>query len=269
MLIFGKLGFPEYGIMGAGYATLISRIFMAIAMGAYAHFHSRFAPHRSGEGSSGWAREGFRSMFKIGLPAGIQYTFEVSAFTATAIMMGWLGANALAAHQIVINLSAITYLMATGLASATAIRVGNQLGRKDYATLRLVGWVGNRMVVFFMAIWAVVFILFREWLPSLYSDDAAVLAIGAQLMIFAAIFQLPDGVQVVSLGALRGMRDVKIPTYITLTAYWLLAIPSGYVFGFVLDLGPSGVWTGLVVGLTVAAGLLTWRFHLLTRRLAT
>ena len=267
VLIYGKLGLPELGLMGAGYATLISRVFMALAMWGYVQFHGRFASYRNAEQHSPITKRGILEILRIGLPSGVQYIFEVSAFTATAVMMGWLGVFTQAAHQIVINVSAITYLMASGLASATSIRVGNQLGRRDYTTLRLVGWVGNRIATVFMIFWALIFILFQDQIPLLYTDDPNVIPIAASLLVVSAIFQLPDGIQVVSLGALRGMRDVKLPTYITLMAYWVLGIPSGYILGFVFDLGPTGVWTGLIVGLSVAAILLAFRFHRLSRRL--
>ena len=265
LFIYGKLGFPAMGLMGAGYATLISRVVMALAMVGYVHFNGRFIGYRhaSNVGRLNWG--GLREILRIGLPSGVQYIFEVSAFTATAFMMGWVGVIAQAAHQVVINLSALTYLMATGLASATAIRVGNQLGKRDYTTLRMVGWMGNQMVMAFMAFWAMVFIFGRNLLPIIYTSDEAVILVAGQLLVVSGIFQLSDGIQVVSLGALRGMRDVKVPTYITLTAYWLLGIPSGYVLGFVFDYGPQGIWTGLVVGLTVAAALLAWRFHKLSQ----
>lgn len=267
LLIYGTFGFPELGLLGAGYATLISRVLMAVAMVSYVHWHRRFSLYRTASSDSTIQKKGLSQILKIGIPTGFQYIFEVSAFTATAIMMGWVGVNTQAAHQIVINLSALTYLMASGLGSATAIRVGNQLGKKDYDTLRIVGWTGTQLVIAFMTFWAITFMVLNDVLPLIYIQDKEVISIAASLFLVAALFQLSDGVQVVMLGALRGMHDVKIPTLITILSYWVLGIPSGYLMGFALDWGPEGIWAGLVVGLTVAAVLLVWRFHVLSQRI--
>jgi MATE family multidrug resistance protein len=179
-------------------------------------------------------------------------------------MIGWLGASSLAAHQIAINLAAITYMMATGLAAATTIRVGNQMGRKDFRALRKVGFTGFIMSGTFMGINAIILILGRHYFPGLYIHEGEVIEIASKLLLIAALFQLSDGIQVVGLGALRGMADVKIPTLITLIAYWILALPVGYIIGFTLKLGATGIWIGLLTGLTIAAVLLLVRFHKLS-----
>jgi MATE family multidrug resistance protein len=158
-------------------------------------------------------------------------------------------------------------MMASGLSIAAMIRVGNQLGRNDIRTLRDAGFTVFIMVTIFMSVSAVIFIVFREFLPSLYIDDVGVIKMSATLLVIAGLFQLSDGIQVVGLGALRGMSDVRIPTIVTLVAYWIIGLPLGYVFAFVLGMNEVGIWYGLLIGLTVTGILLLYRFHKLSLRL--
>lgn len=265
LLIFGKFGFPSYGLLGAGIATLIARIYMALAMMLfvkYGHYFKQYWAHFS---KKGFDRNLVQNILHIGLPSGLQFIFEVGAFSFAAVMIGWLGASSLAAHQIAINLAAITYMMATGLAAATTIRVGNQLGRKDFRSMRMAGFTGFFMSGTFMGINAIILILGRFYFPSLYIHETEVIEIASTLILIAALFQLSDGIQVVGLGALRGMADVRIPTLVTLVAYWVLALPLGYFLGFKLNLGASGIWIGLLAGLTITAVLLYIRFDRLSR----
>jgi MATE family multidrug resistance protein len=158
-------------------------------------------------------------------------------------------------------------MLAAGIAAAATIRVGNQLGRRDKVTLRAAGFTSYLMSIALMAISALIFITARYFLAGLYIDDQSVIDLAAQLLIIAAFFQLSDGIQVVGLGALRGMADVKVPTLITLVAYWILGLPIGYVLAFVVGWGPHGIWIGLLIGLTVAAILLSIRFHYVSNRI--
>ena len=184
-----------------------------------------------------------------------------------AIMIGWIGTTPLAAHQIAINLASITYMVALGIAAAATIRVGNQIGKKDYKTMRNAAMTCIIMAIGLMSVAAIVFILGRNFLPQLYISDPEVIRQAAILLIVAALFQLSDGVQVIALGALRGMSDVKIPTLITLVAYWVIGLPLGYLFGFTLGQGALGVWYGLLAGLSIAAVLLYIRFNKLSNAL--
>lgn len=267
ILIFGKFGAPALGLIGAGIATLISRWLIAAGMWTWMLKSKYFKPHFLYYKASKITSELLNKLSKVGFPAGFQFLFEVSAFGFAAIMMGWLGAIPLAAHQIAINLAAITYMAASGLSAAATIRVGNQYGRKDIPMLRIVGFSMFLMVVIFMGTNAVLFIAARNWLPTLYISDPEVIAMAAGLLIWAAIFQLSDGVQVVGLGALRGLADVKIPTYFTFLAYWVIGIPIGYTLGFGFDMGATGIWIGLFLGLTVAAVFLFRRFNILTNKM--
>lgn len=260
MLIFGKFGFEPMGLFGAGVATLLSRILMPLLMilltrKIIAGFQWKF--HFSG----------IKRMLKIGVPSGMQYVFEVGAFGGAGIMIGWIGAKELAAHNIALNLSAISYMAATGIAAASTIRIGNQLGLKDKQNLRMAGFTSFTLVAVFMAICASVFIVFREFFPTLYVNEQPVIAIASTLLIVGAAFQISDGLQAVGLGVLRGLRDVRIPTIVTFVSYWVIALPLGYILAFPMNLGVYGIWIALSVGLTLAAVLNIWRFNRLTNRM--
>lgn len=260
VLIFGKMGFSPYGLTGAGIATLISRIVMALMMGIYVLYRKDFRKYWSEFSVKPINIHLLKSLLNIGLPSGFQFIFEVGAFSFAAIMIGWIGTIALAAHQVAVSLASLTYMMASGIATATTIRVGNQLGRKDISMLRKVGYNGFLLSGIFMGLNGVILILTRHFLASLYINDPEVINLAASLILVAAFFQISDGLQVVGLGALRGMADVRIPTWITLLAYWILALPIGYVTGILLSFGALGVWIGLLAGLTVTAILLILRF---------
>ena len=266
LLIYGKFGFPELGLLGAGIATLIARIAMAVVLMIYVLRNHRFKPYLSGLGITNLNFSLIKDLLRIGLPAGLQFVFEVGAFSMAALMMGWIGAVTQAAHQIAINLASITYMTVSGLGAAAAIRVGNQLGKKDYVTMRKAALTLVAMGTSLMAIFAVVFILGRDYLPLLYNDKPEVVQIASSLLIIAALFQLSDGVQVISLGALRGMKDVKIPTIITFFAYWIVALPLGYILAFKYDYGATGIWFGLFLGLTIAGIWVFIRFNRLARQ---
>jgi MATE family multidrug resistance protein len=265
LLIYGKFGFPELGLNGAGWATFIARIMMVIGLGWFVWNFGKFRKYREGFQLLKAKADLFKPMLKIGVPSGIQFVFEVGAFAMAAIMMGWLGTVPLAAHQIAISLVSLSYVMASGISAASTVRVGNQIGLKDALNLRRVGNTSFIIAIIFMAVCSGLYITFSGFLPTLYVKDEEVLGIATSLIIIAGCFQLSDGVQVVGLGSLRGMSDVKVPTYITLAAYWGLAIPISYLLGFTFDLGPQGIWYGLLIGLTVAAIALYWRFQKLCK----
>jgi len=267
VLIYGNLGAPAMGLNGAGWATLISRVIMGLMMFYYVKKAKRFSHFSLNFSFKGLSFPMVSKILRIGVPTGFQFIFEVGAFSSAAIMMGWIGVNALASHQIAINLASISYMMASGLSSAATVRVGNQLGRNNIRGLRDAGFTAFIMVAMFMSISALLFIVLREFLPSLYIDDPAVIKLSASLLIIAGFFQLSDGVQVLGLGALRGMADVKVPTIVTLVAYWVIGLPLGYVLAFTYGLNEEGIWYGLLTGLTVTGALLLYRFHSLSARL--
>lgn len=267
VLIYGKLGAPAFGLNGAGWATLTSRILMALLFYYYVSSSKRYKPYTISFGIKKLSFPLLTRLAQIGVPTGFQFVFEVGAFSAAAVMMGWIGVNALAAHQIAISLASISYMMASGISSAAMVRVGNQLGRNDIRTLREIGFTSFTMAAAFMSVFAVVFVLFRNFLPLLYIDELPVVEVTASLLIIAGVFQLSDGMQVVGLGALRGMADVKIPTVITLVAYWVIGLPLGYLFAFELGYREQGIWYGLFIGLTCTGILLISRFNRLSKKL--
>ncbi|QDH81550.1 MATE family efflux transporter [Echinicola soli] len=267
VLIYGHLGFAPMGLNGAGWATLISRVLMALVMAYFIWKSALFKKYKLKLDFRKLYFPMFSKLLKIGVPTGFQFVFEVGAFSSAAIMMGWIGVNALAAHQIAINLASISYMMASGLSAAAMVRVGNQLGRNDIKTLREAGFTCFGMIAAFMLLFAGIFIVFKDYLPLLYIGDSEVVEMTAGLLVIAGLFQLSDGIQVVGLGALRGMADVKMPTVITLVAYWVIALPLGYMLAFHWGAEEKGIWYGLLIGLTITGGLLLLRFQRLSLRL--
>jgi MATE family multidrug resistance protein len=260
LLIHGKWGLPELGVDGAGYATLISRIFMAIGMFAFVYYNRKFTVYWKNFSKIAYSAKEYFRLLKMSIPVGLQLCLESGAFGFAALMVGWLGSNELAAHQVALNLAAISYMTATGIASAATVRVGHEFGRKDFISLRNAGISSFLIVLMFMSMCALIFILFRGYLPHFYIHDEEIEKIAASLLLITAYFQLSDGFQVVGLGTLRGIGDVRTPTAIALVAYWLIGLPVGYVLAFHLGMGVEGIWYGLLIGLTIAAVLLLIRF---------
>ncbi|WP_439882407.1 MATE family efflux transporter [Pontibacter sp. MBLB2868] len=266
ILIFGKLGFEPMGLVGAGWATLISRVVMAMMMAGYVLYAKRFKILRKYLKLRHLSVLHMYHIFKLGLPISGQMIFEMGAFSFSAVMIGWLGAKELAAHQIAINVASVTYMMASGIGAAATIRVGNQKGLGNFRGMRVAGNSSFAMGIMFMIGSGLLMVLGNKLIPMLYIDDPAVIQIASSLLIIAALFQISDGVQVVGLGALRGLEDVRVPSLISLLAYWVVGLPVGYILCFKMGLGVSGVWTGLLVGLSVAAILLFLRFRDLSSR---
>ncbi len=266
-LINGKLGLPRMELVGAGIANIISRCLMAALMIYYVLNSKSVRPYISRFKTQFINWKDSISIINLGIPSAFQYLFEVGAFSLAAILMGWLGSNFQSAHQIAINIAATTYMAASGIGAATSVRVGNALGEKNYINLKRAGNTGYLMVLIFMSLTAILFVFSRNALPLFYISDIEVQRIASQLLIIAAFFQLSDGVQVIGLGALRGIGDVKIPTLVTFVSYWVLAIPLGYYLCFILNLGANGIWYGLSLGLTLSAVLLFFRFKRRSRQM--
>ncbi len=267
IFIYGHLGVPALGLTGAGIATISSRIFMAAALMVLV---TRSSKMRRFEPFLNFAKIDFpmvRKLLSIGIPAGLQYFFEVSAFSASAVMIGWMGTTALAAHQIAMNLASISFMVAMGISSAATIRVSNAVGRQDVRGTRMAGFSAAALCALFMASAGLVFVFFRFLLPSFYVEDKTVIDMTASLLIIVAFFQVSDGTQAVGIGILRGMTDMKIPTLITLVAYWVMGLPSGYILAFGFDLGIFGVWYGLFISLTASGLFMMMRFHATSKTL--
>lgn len=279
LLIYGHWGLPALGLAGSGLATLIARIVSVVVLGWWL---SRRPEVRAEWPSSARAVVGravgtfnpawfspfskarFRAMFGVGVPAAGQWLFEGGAFSAAAIMMGWLGTVALAAHQIALTCASTVFMFPLGLSIATSIRIGRALGEGRREAMRAIGFGSLASGFVMMAGFALLFALGGKYIAAGFTPDREVAELSVRLLLVAAIFQLFDGSQVIGAGALRGMADVKVPTVITFIAYVILALPGGYLLAFKLDGGSIGVWAGLAAGLGFAAVLLGWRFHRLT-----
>jgi len=259
LLIFGLFFLPPFGIIGAGLATILARIWMAI--------HVWFFVLKKNRGDSEIQKDiGFSypivgSLIKIGLPSGLQYVFEVSAFAASAWIIGTYGPIQLAAHQIAINLASISWMAATGFGAAGTIRIGQLLGAKKGEEAFNAGKSLFYLTLTLMSITGILFYSLRNFLPSFYTDDLQVISAASSLLIIATFFQVSDGLQATALGVLRGIQDVKIPTVISFVSYFIIALPLEWLFGTYYGLGSFGVWIALAIGLTISAILLTKRFY--------
>jgi MATE family multidrug resistance protein len=267
ILINGYLGFPKMGLLGSATSTLIVRILMMLSLLTYLFRTKSFKKYLHTKYKHLITNNLVKIIFKTGIPSGLQFFFEIAAFSLAVIMMGWLGENQLAAHQIAINVASTTYMMASGLGIAGGIRVGEGRGLKSIEKIRFSGNVALVLVIVFMAIMMSAILAFNRFLVELYISDTEVISIAIELMVVAAIFQVSDGIQVVSLGVLRGISDVNIPTWITMFAYWGLSLPLGYFLAFNLQMNAIGIWLGLLAGLTASAILLTLRFFYLIKRI--
>jgi multidrug resistance protein, MATE family len=252
-LIYGHLGFPALGLQGSAWATFISRVFMAAAIVAFVYYNRNFVRYRDIFRIGMYSRRLIGKMLHLGIPSGVQFIFEVAAFDFSLVMMGWLGTHVQAAHQIAINLATITYMTTAGLAAAATIRIGYYAGSRDVRNIKKAAYSLLAMALLLMFVFAILFIAARYALPSFYVHEENVIEIAASLMIIAGIFQLADGTQVVCASALRGLQDVKIPSLYILVSYWLIGLPLGYILTFKLDVGPTGIWWGLCIGLILTA----------------
>jgi MATE family multidrug resistance protein len=276
ILIFGKFGFPEMGMVGAAYGTLVSRIIMVIYLWTLLRYKERSRKIVRNIKLFTLDFSMIKKIVNIGSLSAMQMFFEVAIFTAAIWLSGLLGKNSQAANQIALNLSSMTFMVAMGLSVASMIRVGNQKGLQNYKELRRIAFsiflLGILLAVFF----ALLFFIFHKSLPNIYvdlndttnyKDNMEVLSIASNLLLAAAFFQISDSIQVVVLGALRGLQDVKIPTILTFISYWVVGFPVSYFLGKEEMLGSFGIWLGLLAGLTTASVLLFIRFNSLTLKL--
>ena len=266
LLIFGVGGFPRLEVLGAGYASLISRVFMMCCIIIYVFQTKKFNNFINQLNFLSIKKKIINKILGIGVPSGFQFVFEIGSFSIAAVMIGWFGAEALASHQIALNLASITYMIATGISASSMISLGYFYGKKNYSDLKKSGYANFIIVSIMMGIFGVLFILFRKELPAFYIDDPDVIILASNLIIIAALFQVPDGIQSVGLGVLRGIRDTKVPTLVTFVAYWIIAIPLCYFLGVTKNYGPIGIWIGLMMGLWIAAIFHLLRFSYITKK---
>ena len=260
VLIYGKLGLPTMGLVGAGWATLISRILMAGMMAGYVFKARKLKRCLVGFSLKGFLRPYFVKIIHIGFPAGLEFTLESVAYTLSMIMVGWIGAEIQAAHMIIVNLTSVSFVAVWGIALATTIRVGNQFGLRNFPTLRMVGFVGFVLGSALMLLATLVFLGGHRLLPSFYTDEQAVLEVATSLLVIAGILQLSDGIGAIGVSALRGMEDTTVPFFITTVSHWLLGIPLAYVLCFPCAWGVQGLWWGLGISKLLASLAMLWRF---------
>jgi MATE family multidrug resistance protein len=265
IFVKGLFGVTPMGIKGVGYSTLIDRCVMAVVMAIYVFRSPIFKKYLKDFAIRNIDRVRGLQIMKIGTPVAMQYVFEVGAFGGAALIIGSIGMVEQAAHQVAISLAAMTYMMASGISSAAAIRSGNYFGSGNHHQLRLSAISNYHIVIVFMSCTAIIFTLFNQYLPWIYTSDKTVISIAAQLLIVAAFFQLFDGTQVVGLGVLRGMGDVNKPTVITFISYWVIGLPVAFLLGIHFNLGVMGVWYGLVLGLMASSIMLFLRFQKISK----
>jgi MATE family multidrug resistance protein len=251
LLIFGHLSFPALGVVGSAWATSLSR--GLLAMGLWFLARKELAPMLSP-----WRSEVARGaplgrMLRLGIPIGAQHVLEFGAFALVALMMGWLGTREIAGHQIAINLAALTFMVPLGVGDAASVLVGRGVGRGSASETRGAAGAALACGVVFMSLTGIAFLNLPEALSRLYTTNAQVIAVAATLIPIAGVFQIFDGLQVVASGILRGLGDTRAPMLANFLGYWTLGIPLSVYLGFVLRWGPSGLWWGLVLGLTVVA----------------
>ncbi len=266
-LIYGKWGAPRMELEGAGIGTLISRVIIMLAIGVLIFKGETFAAYRQNlRDQLRFRKDRLKDIFRIGIPSGMQYGMESAAFAVSGIMAGWLGYVQQAAHQIALNLAALTFMVSIGISAAGSIRVAYAYGQRNWLQARRIGTTTIVMAIVYGGSCAAMFIAGRYQLPLLFNDEAPVLEYAATLLFLAAVFQISDSVQAVGVGLLRGLQDVRVPTFFVALAYWAIGIPSGYLLAFSANWDIAGLWIGLVLGLSASALLLSLRFLRLTRR---
>lgn len=264
-LMFGKWGLPALGLAGIGLASSASLWGMFIALTLYILSQPRYRPYQVFNKLNYLETRVLRDLIQIGMPIGVLAAVETGMFTVTTFLMGQLGTVPLAAHQVALQTAALTFMVPLGISLATTVRVGQQLGQQNLDGARLAGKVGIGIAALFMSLMGLLFWLFPEAIVALYLDvekpeNVAVVTLAKQLLIVAAVFQLFDGIQVSAAGALRGLKDTRIPMLIGIVAYWGIGLTSGYLLGIQLGGGGIGLWWGLAIGLAAASVVLTWRF---------
>ncbi len=266
ILIYGQFGAPAMGSEGSGWATCISRIYMAAVLLAYIFYHDR--RYKTGLGGTSAAPDLARigALVRLGVPAAMQMAFELGVFAVVTVFIGRLGANVLAAHQIAMNLASLTYMVPLGIGTAAAVRVGQAHGRGDNDGASRAGWTAILLGAVFMSCAGVVFVLAPRPIIRIYTSDSKVIEAGVTLLAVAAAFQLFDGVQGVTTGALRGAGDTRTPMVCHLAGYWGLGLPIGYWLCFHRNLGAVGLWIGLSIALIAIGSVLMAIWWKRTRR---
>ena len=270
LFIYGHCGMPEMGAEGAGLGTLLARVMGAVLIIGYFVSRSRYRLYLQRFSRRKFSRTDVRQLLHMGGPISLQMFLESSAFVGTGIMMGWFGAEAkttISANQIAMTIGNCAFMIVMSIGAAATIRISHCYGARNIGELSLAAKASYHLVLVWNAFAALVFISLRHFIPTLFTTNAEVIAIASELLAFAALYQLSDGVQNVSVGILRGIQDVRIIMPIALISYWILNLPVGYLLGFTLGMGPSGLYVGFTFGLSTAAALMILRIRRSVRRL--
>ena len=275
LLIYGHWGFPKMEILGAGIGTLISRIAMVYIIFWFMKNNQKFMPFLSGANLKNISKNICLKIMNLGIPTAMQMFFEVVLFVGAVWIAGLIDTPSQAANQIAMSVVSFTFMFALGLSVATTIRVGNQFGQKDFKKLKIVAYSNFLLTIILMFGFALIFLFFHDLIPHLFLDEnikvnqneiLLVINIASQLILIAAFFQLFDGLQVVILGALKGMQDVKIPTIITFISYWVIGFSIMVYLALYTHLKAQGIWIGFLIGLFASSSLLYWRFRWLINK---
>jgi multidrug resistance protein, MATE family len=260
VLIYGKLGMPTLGVNGSALSTVFARVTMALALIGFAWRYERKRGHPLFRHWAGPQIARLKRLMKLGAPAAAQILLEVGAWNLATFSAGYLTPVALATHQIVLNYASITYMVPLGISAAAAVSVGHAVGAGDAARARRAGWLALGLGTSFMLLAAMALLIWPRPLIELYTNDARVLAVGPGLLAIVAAFEVFDGIQTVSTGALRGLGETRAPMFANLVGYWVLGLPLGFFLCFVLRWGIYGLWIGLTLALVVIALALIWRW---------
>ncbi|RFM27882.1 MATE family efflux transporter [Deminuibacter soli] len=261
LLIYGNWGFPRLELAGAGWATLITRSLIFIVLALVILKHRTFHPYISIRKVQWRLRmHTIRELLHIGIPSSMQLGVEVAAFAVSGILVGTLGAIAQASHQIALSCASFTFMVSMGLSQAGSIRTSNAYGRSNWPHITTIGKSTLVTALLYGIFCAAMFSLFRQRLPALFNNNVSVMQLSSMLLLYAAVFQISDSTQAIGAGLLRGIKDVKVPTILVTLAYWVIGLPTGYTLAFKAGLGVSGMWIGLIAGLTFASVFLLMRF---------
>lgn len=266
VFIFGKFGAPEMGVFGAGFATLIARTVMPIIYLLLFRHKSSLWRHFFFFKAKALKWKEMKKLGAVGLPIGGQMFIECLAFSCSAIMAGWFGAAALAGHEIAMNMSSLTFMLVTGISSGTTISVSHQKGINNKNGIRKAGNAALQLGICYSITCALIMAIGSKFLPTLFTNDTEVLEIASLLLLFAAVYQIPDGLQSISIGALRGIADVRMPMYVCSFCYLAVNLPFSYLVAVKMGVGITGIWMGFIIGLGAVATIMIIRWHLKTKR---
>ena len=265
-LIYGKCNLPEMGYIGSAWASFIARSFMGLSFLVFVFYSpvTKEIKKYYSRVKINWPD--LKHLARIGINAGLQFTFEVAAFAIAGLMAGSFGKEHLDAHGIALSLAAFTYMFGSGLSSAATIRVGGFCAKGDWMEIRLASIAAVKIMLVVMGVFGIVFLMFASLLPQMFSKEVEIIRLATPLLVIAAIFQLFDGLQVTMIGILRGLEDVKVPTYVTLVAYWVIALPLAYLLAYKFEMQTVGIWVALLLALALVAVTLTFRLNYLIRK---